>query len=373
MPDIQEDNLHQPKPNIPIPTGINTSIYREEIPQNSSQRQIKYPPFLWDKTQDLIRQIEEKINMKILVYFTSNTTRITNDDVEYFFAHLREIEPGTSLGLILISNGGSVTASWRIASLLRSYCKDLTVIIPSRCASAATLLSLSADKILFGPTGFLTAIDSSMMHELNPRPNEKAQPVSVSVDQVNRISNYIIEDLKNHPNGKGASEIMFEKIHPIVFAELQRSSSLSKLVAKNMMKLRINPPSEEETLKIANLLNDAYPAHIYPIVFKEASEMGLPVEKTSNELSSLLWEMVKIYVLITKPVYSDLTSISYHFEEMPVVIESLNKRTYYAISKDSKISDATKLWYRDNDKTGWYVAKKNNNLEQNPVISQILD
>lgn len=362
MPDVQDDN----QTNIQQDTPINIQPQKEDKPLP----EIKYPPFLWLKSQDLIKKIEEKINSKVLVYYTSTTASISNEDVDFFFSHVKELQSESSIALILISNGGSGMAAWRIANLLKKYCKDLTVIVPTRCASAATLLALSADKILFGPAGYLTAIDTSLNHQLNPRPTEKEKPSSVSVDQINKIKDFINEDLKVHPSSKSLSEILFEKIHPIVLGELQRSSNLSKMIAKNMIGLRNNPPSEEDQNRMIDVLNDSYPAHGYPIVFKEAQQIGLPVEAISEDINNIIWELVKVYSLISKRIITDINQNFRHIEEIPVLIDSSNRRTFFSESYNKRISP-TGFSSIENDKTKWLSAIPDPEFPEKCKISEI--
>lgn len=357
----QSQGLTPNKPEAPAPQGA-----ERPLPI------IKHPPFLWEKTQSLIREIEQKIQSKLLVYYTHPSSSITNEDVDYFFSHIRDLQPESSLSLILVSNGGSGTAAWRIANLLRNYCKNLTIVVPSGCASAATLLALSAERILFGPAGYLTAIDISLIHPLNPRPNEKSQPTSISADQINRVQAFINDDLKNHPGNKSVSEILFERVHPIILGELQRSSSMSKMIAKNMIRLRSNTPAEEEQNRLANILNDTYPSHGYPIVLKEAVEIGLPAEATPSELNPLLWELIKLYSLISRKTTTNLTPTFYHEEGTPVIIESTDKRTFYAPSYNKRFLPQTGLgWITENDKTSWLCAMPDPLQPGKPKINQI--
>lgn len=375
MPDIQDST---PVPDQP---GNQKNVLQEPqiIPPSKSQSQkegkplppIKYPPLLWGKTQELIKKIEQNINSKILVYFTDPMANITNDDVDYFFSHVRELQPESSVSLILISSGGSGMAAWRIANVLRKYSQSLTVIVPSRCASAATLLALSADKILFGPAGYLTAIDSSLNHPLNPTPTGSGEPPSISVDQVNRIEDFIIEDLKSHPSSKSLSEILFEKIHPVVLGELQRVSSLSKMIAKNMMKLRGSTPTEEEQTRISDRLNDFYPAHGYPIVLKEAQQIGLPAEATPQDFNPLLWELVKLYSLISKEVITNLTPGFYHMEGTPALIESIDRRTFFSLSYYKRFISPGLGWVKENNKSCWLSVTPNPESPEKPKISEI--
>lgn len=365
----------KPIPSIPKPIIDNNKPAATQPQPPKEERLlplVQYPPALWDKTQNLIKEIEQKIQSKVITYFTHTSVSITDEDVDYFFSHVRDLQPESSIALILISYGGSGTAGWRIANVLRNYCQNFSVIVPSRCASAATMMSLSADKILLGPAGYLTAIDTSLTHPLNPRPSEKERAVPVSVDQINRAKEFILEDLKNHPGGKSLSEILFEKIHPLVFGELQRTSSLSKMIAKNMMSLRKEPPTEEEQNRIANLLNDSYPTHGYPIVLKEARQIGLPAEPTPPELNPLLWELVKLYSLASKPAITDFAPTFFHNEHVQVMIESVNKRTFLKLSCNRRfVTPPGPGWVTENDKTRWLSALPDPENPDKPKISEI--
>lgn len=362
------NELPQSAPPMPVGAAVpNLTREKEQVPPQP----IKYPPLLWERIQGVLTEIESKVNAKTLVYYLHPSASIANDDPDYFFSHVREMQEESSLYLILVSNGGSGMAAWRIANVLRNFCKDLTVVVPSRCASAATLLALSADKILLGPAGYLTAIDTSLNHLLNPRSSERGEAALVSVDQVNRIINFIDQDLKTHPTNKSVSEILFEKIHPVVFGELQRSSSLSKLIATSMMSLRNNSPTTEDQERIVNILNDSYPAHSYPIVLKEAQKLGLPAEPTPLDIRNLLWELLTLYSLVSKRTVTNVNPSFYHVEHSTVVIESVGKRTFYQVSYEKRLMPPPVGWLTENDKSFWLSAISNPEFPEKPKISEI--
>lgn len=372
MPDIQDINqipspLNNLKENSLIKdASLPSDIQKDEKPQI----EIKYPPFYWSKSQQLIKELEQKTSSKVLAYYMESSSLITNEDVDYFYSHVKELQSEIPITLILVSNGGNGMAAWRIANVLKKYCSSLTVIVSSRCASAATLLTLSADKILFGPAGYLTAIDTSLNHPLNPRPNDRESAPSISVDQINKIKNFINEDLKTHPSSKSLSEILFEKIHPVVIGELERTSSLSKLVAKNLIGLRNVQPTEEDKNKLIDILNDSYPAHGYPIVLKEAQQIGLPAEAISEDINQLVWELIKLYSLVSKKKITNINSDFYHLEGTPVLIESIGRRTFFSLSYDKRYKPPIG-WIMENDKTKWLSAITDPDSSDKPKFSEV--
>ena len=90
------------------------------------------------------------------------------------------------MALLVKSDGGSGMAALRLVHLLRRYARRLTVIAPLNCASAATMLALGADTIQMGPLSYLTAVDTSLEHDLSPLDHTN-QLVPVSNDEVDRV------------------------------------------------------------------------------------------------------------------------------------------------------------------------------------------
>lgn len=156
----------------------------------------------------MIAQIEEKLQTKVITYYTAPDANINIEHSDFFFDHLSQIGKQKAISLVLISYGGESSGSLRIASLLREYCDSLQVVIPSRCASAGTMLALAADKILISPLGYLTAIDSSLTHSLNP-PGADRRPARVTVDQVKRVLSFLDKEGPSKSEG-GISKVLTE-------------------------------------------------------------------------------------------------------------------------------------------------------------------
>lgn len=147
---------------------------------------IKKPPVLFSRTQKIVKAIEAKTGGRFISYWTSAAGSVCQDDVNAFYEILQKIGKQKDLSLFIKSQGGSGRASLRIVNLLRKFGTRLYACLPLECASAATMLALGADEIRMGPLGYLTAIDTSITHELSPvdRDNEL---VSVSQDELDRV------------------------------------------------------------------------------------------------------------------------------------------------------------------------------------------
>src|ERR1700733_1073772 len=97
----------------------------------------------------IIEKLQTARKDRLLISYITSTRpgfeiQIADDACRVIHNHL---EAGKELAkngvdLFIHSNGGSGTAPWRIVSLIRQYCKQLTVLVPNHAFSAATLIAL---------------------------------------------------------------------------------------------------------------------------------------------------------------------------------------------------------------------------------------
>lgn len=343
-------------PRKPIGRQKATQFPPTKTEAEKSPPEIKRPKINLERSRELLANIEKVLATRVICYYTASVSLIHQSHPDLFFDHLRQIGEQKTLSLILISDGGQGLASLRIATILREYCQQLQIIVPSRCASAATILALSADKIIMSPAGYLTAIDSSLRHNLNPKGFDR-MPVNVSVDQVKRVLKFLNEEgpAKTETGvSEGSYRTLFKYLHPLALGEIDRYSSASELIAKRMMKMHPGSFENEEKInQIASHLVSGYPAHGFPILFQEAREIGLPVEKASKQLSDLLWNLTKVYDSVTRKTITNITPSFYHFEGFPVIIESLAKRTAHRYTYDKRFNPVMKRWQMENDNSRW--------------------
>ena len=129
---------------------------------------VKTPPLLLESTQRVIARILRKVDGPLLTYWTSTSGSVCDNDVMAMHDLLKAMGPQRSLNLFVKSDGGSGMASLRLVHLLRRHTRRLVVLAPLSCASAATMLALGADTIGMGSLSFLTAVDTSLEHDLSP-------------------------------------------------------------------------------------------------------------------------------------------------------------------------------------------------------------
>lgn len=291
----------------------------------------------WDETQQLITQLEQTFNGKVLVLYIPYGARLVDDDTKEIYNHIEKIGKAEKINLIIYGPGGSGIAAYKIVKLIRSYFNNFTVIAPSVAASAMTMLTLGADQILTGPLTSFSPIDTSITnHPLAPIDQNK-RPVSVEIQQVQKYLE-MAQSEKFSQNGDFSQSVfatLSEKVHPLLLGTIQRSLSLSKLLTGSILKTHMN--DEEKISKIVNTLNDQYPIHSYPIMKEDFEEMGLNVQEMTKEQNYMTIDLFSYYDLLSRTVRKNgkekSTTVRQNF------LESSGFRSYYWSQIDREYVD----------------------------------
>src|SRR5215813_13170353 len=263
----------------------------EPQPAERAERPVpKNPPVLYERTQQIIAQAEAKLGERLITYWNSPSGSICSNDVIGLYGILRNIGKVDRLSLFIKSDGGSGEASLRMVNLLRQHAGKLTALAPLECASAATMLALGADKILMGPLAHLSAVDTSLTHDLSPidRDNDR---VKVSQDELHRV----VRLWRAQPGHEASNpyQSLFGFVHPLVIGAVDRASALSTRLCVEILSYHLK--DAEKAASISNTLNSGYPSHSYPITMQEAQRIGLNVEPLSDRINQLLLELNEIY------------------------------------------------------------------------------
>src|SRR5215472_2438472 len=217
-----------------------------EIPRPRRPEPIK-PPVLMDRTQPVIERLSAALGEPVFTYWNSTKGAICQNDVAGLYALLR------STGKI-------------------------------------DRLALGADRIIMGPLAHLSAVDTSLTHDLSPidRDNDR---VSVSNDELLRVIRLWTEQAKDSTTNP--YEALFPYVHPLVIGAVDRSSALSTRICEEILSYHMD--DEERAREISNNLNSGYPSHNYPITLREARRIGLNVEAMDDSVNGLLFELNEIY------------------------------------------------------------------------------
>ncbi len=321
---------------------------KEEVEERSGeQKSVAKPPVLFKETQNLISKIEARLGGPLITYYNSNAGSVCSNDASAMY----EILKGKKLKkafLFIKSDGGSGIAALKIISTIRDCCGNLTALIPANAASAATMMALGANEIVMGPLGFLTPVDTSLKHAMSPVDNSNDR-VSVSMDELSRVIKLWKEQEKDNDHNPYKS--LYEYIHPLVFGAVDRASSLSLKICREILRYHVD---DEETIKkISEKLNSDYPAHEYPILYREAKEIGLHVAKMDDELNAMLQELSMLYSEMGQRAFTDYDENSYHDNNIANIVEATGKQIYYQIDKDWFYRADERRWNVMNDESSW--------------------
>src|SRR5512145_1389201 len=265
---------------------------RTARPRPRARGRVKTPPLLFSKTQALCDRIQRRVDGMFLSYWTSTSGSVCDNDVMALHEILQRAGPQPRLVLFVKSDGGSGMAALRMVHLLRRYTRRLTVVAPLNCASAATMLALGADTIGMGPLSYLTAVDTSLEHDLSPLDHTN-NLVAVSNDEVDRVIRLWKEATQRSSAVVNPYQELYRYVHPLVIGALDRASSLSLMLCREILGYHMKDARKAE--RIARRLNSSYPAHQYPITSREARRLGLKVQDIPAPLDALLQELNLLY------------------------------------------------------------------------------
>ena len=320
-------------------------------PRSKRRVKLKTPPILFEKTQTLLDRIQKKVDGTFLSYWMSTGGSVCDNDVMALHAVLEARGRQQRIALFVKSDGGSGMASLRLVHLLRQYAPRLTVIAPLNCASAATMLALGADTIQMGPLSYLTAVDTSLEHDLSPLDHTN-QLVPVSNDEVDRVIRLWRETVNRRGDGVNPYQELYRYLHPLVIGALDRASSLSLMLCREILGYHMKDRRKAD--RIARQLNSSYPAHQYPITSREAQRLGLKVQAIPAPLEGLLQELNLLYSEMGQRAITDYDEENHHDNEITNILEGKGMQVFYQVEKDWHYRKEERRWVSINDVSYWY-------------------
>jgi len=324
-------------------------------PRTRRRTATKVTPLRYDQTQRVLAQIQSRVDGTFLTYWTSTSGSVCDNDVMALNELLGKLGPQRKLVLFVKSDGGSGMAALRLVHLLRTYTRQLTVLAPLNCASAATMLALGADTIHMGPLSYLTAVDTSLEHDLSPVDHTN-NLVPVSNDEVDRVIRLWRETTRRGRNGVNPFQELYKYVHPLVIGAVDRASSLSLMLCREILGYHMK--DSRKAARISGRLNSAYPAHQYPITAREARRIGLNVRQLDPELDALLQELNLLYSEIGQRAITDYDEENHHDNEITNILEGRGLQVYYQVEKDWHYRTEERRWVSINDDSAWYRCQK---------------
>lgn len=252
---------------------------------------------------ELIKKIEQLNGSHLLAYITGDrpgaAARIAEDAVRPMYEHLLTFANATDrkqrIDLLIYSRGGDVSVPWRVISMLREFCQELVALVPYKAHSAATMITLGADKIVMGRKAELSPIDPTLVRATVGE--SAAPPQEISVEDVSSYISFVRERANLNDQAALATvvSLLANQLTPLTLGSVNRQYSHIRLVAKKLLASRQQKIEEERMTTIIEALTEKMYSHGHAIGRREASDLGLPVEIPSAELELLLWELYTEY------------------------------------------------------------------------------
>lgn len=313
---------------------------------------IKSPPVLFDRTQALMGRIEAELDAPLISYWNSGAGSICSSDVVALHSVLKKMGRRERMFLFVKSSGGYGHASLRMVHLLRQFTDDLTVLAPLECESAATMLALGANRIQMGPLAHLSAVDTSLTHDLSPidRDNDR---VKVSQDELARVVR-LWREQAGEPSANPYAAL-YHYVHPLVIGAVDRASALSERLCVEILSYHLKDEARIEV--ISKHLNSAYPSHSYPITIREAERIGLAVTPLSETINVLLLELNEVYSEMGQKATTDFDESNSHDASILNIVEGQGLQVFFQNDKDWHYRAEERRWITLNNNSNWRRAE----------------
>lgn len=256
-----------------------------------------------DARIDLIRKLEELRGSTVICYLTSlrqNVPAIIADDqVRVIFDHVERFpkRPIEKLDVFLVSNGGAGTVPWRLTALFREMAKRVSVLLPYRAYSAATMIALGADEIVMHPFAEMGPIDPTVQNEFNPK--ENGRTLGISVEDVTAYVQFVRETvgITHEDELIQALHSLTEKVHPLALGNVERFLSQSRMIAKKILRTHNKAYDDHKIDEIVENMASRLYFHGHPINRVEArKDLSLKVAASvPSEVERSMWELYKLY------------------------------------------------------------------------------
>jgi Periplasmic serine proteases (ClpP class) len=253
---------------------------------------------MYENRKALYTRLEGMRSSKVICFVTGDKpgmeTQIHSEVFDFFVNHLDVIGVVPKISLFIYTRGGDTLTAWSLINLMRQFCDELEVIIPSKCHSAGTIMSLGANSIIMTKQATLGPIDPSITTQLNPSVmvNDLEIRLPVSVEDIKGYLALATEELKISDPIALAKILLSlgDKVHPLVLGKVYRSKAQIQMLASKLLSHQIEEPEKIE--KIVNFLCSDSGSHDYTISRREAeNELGLNIEKPGEELYQLIKEI----------------------------------------------------------------------------------
>ena len=241
----------------------------------------------------LYREIEKLRGSQLLVFVTGDRpqmeTAIAGDVLDFFADHLDLMNDPPKVSLLIYSRGGQTLVAWTLVNMIRQFADDFEVLVPMKAHSAATLMSLGAQRIVMTRQATLGPIDPSVNSPLNPQvPGAPPQArVPVNVEDVAAYFDLARDQVRRRLDATAIYKKLADEVHPLALGNVYRARAQIQQLAGRLLRYHMNDKQAIDRI-VAKLCGE-FGSHDYTISRREArDDLGITVETPSAELYQMM-------------------------------------------------------------------------------------
>jgi hypothetical protein len=237
--------------------------------------------------QSLIEAYEAEYDCALIVMIDA----IFPESITLFEELIYDADPAQDLHLLLHSPGGDGETAVRLVRSAQSRCRELTVIVPDRAKSAATLLALGAHRILMSATSDLGPVDP----QLRIRSQMRGERMVAAKDLLAAYQTAMAAVAQN-PNSYPIQANLLADIDAVILQFAQSAMDRTGQLVQESLKSNPdrNAKDVEELYKRLHApLIEELSSHGAVFGAKDAAEVGLPVEEVAPSCPQwqLIWRL----------------------------------------------------------------------------------
>ena len=222
------------------------------------------------ESRDIIGQIEDVRRSTLLVLMSPH---MLDDRVAFELASiLRSTGQVERMDVLLESRGGSIDMAYKMLTLLESYAKRVTVVVPFFAKSAATLIALGVDNLALCKAGELGPID--------PQVPDPQTGLYVPAHSVKETMSFI-EELKDGV----IRGILSEKIPILLIGAYRGAEKSSRQYLDEILDKR--DIDEDKKRDLLHILTKRYFSHGYPMNRDFLTRNGIKLDEMGEDVEAL--------------------------------------------------------------------------------------
>lgn len=237
------------------------------------------------KRKKQIEELQTLRGRKVVAYVTGDRqpnlgTQIAPDVFPLMYNLLFKMGHVPALDLYIYSTGGITMVAWGLMNLLREFSDSVSVLVPFRALSTATLIALGANEIVMSRLGQLSPVDPSVNTPFNPpAPQQPGSPpqgfLPVSVEDVRGFLDLAREEAKLKEENIIANVFaqLATDVRPLALGNVHRAKEQIKILTERLLLLHIPDAEKDRVGPIVETFTRKLFSHDYLIGRKEAKRI----------------------------------------------------------------------------------------------------